>query len=1542
MCRSKRGCMFLGAWLRLRTFLEENEMKKKMKQFVGILLVLATFISTIPMQVFALSAKEQEDIYRVNTWWKDEFNQQYIDWLLNDDNFVYHLDVTEGSVIHDMSYNSLNLEPVERKRNYVEILTSFIGLSYTEVREQSASEAYATITIEFLSGFNKHLKETEFFAVDEFVQVEKAINAVSKEYLSNYYGIDTNVGKYSYSEIYERIQYAFDNNTQDFDWVDRKSAVYDTFFSYIDSSDWLERLGKVSNVFSLVGNATNVCKDTLAIIAEAESYAIADEKLVELLKYIRSKTTDSALNAACDEIIAKFGNSYEANIANGLLEYVGGEIHDWGSGEFVDALWDLCGIYGIFAKIGITAGNTVSDQWFNTSDTKKHMQSVYCVNIISTLMSELLEQELANDNLYASKSQFSAEYAEDIIYHMQVLIASRKLGEKNYYNLKNSVYSSAIINVFNTFNWGSFASEAGTIDAWYTEFINVINAVEASLYKMISVEYYYEKQEETSEDEFVYENQKLVSYNGLTRDLYLPINDSYSTIASKAFDEITTVELVNIPFHIETIETYAFYNCYNLKSITIDSSTVVINDNAFYGCSDDLVIYGYDNSTAQKYAEENGITFVSLDSDWINNQIVNYDDFVIEDGVLINYLGDSEYIYIPNGVKEIGENVFSKFGVINTIVIPNSVTSIGSNAFEGCDIENIELYDSITNIAYNAFYNANIEQVYIGEGSIKVTDSMLPPIMFNNIYLPSSVTEIETFGIYYSQIGETLSRLCLGRSVSWACHREVSQNIFVDESNNSFSSVDGILYNKAQTSLLLCPSLKENVTSIPSSVTSIRELAFSDCIISKVQLPNSINSIGKYSFHFSSVTELIYDCNVPVDAWGESKDWGDSYYIPFEDCLIEKLIIGESVLVVPNFAFSGVSISEEINLGTKVTHIGNRAFAYCNVNSICIPDSVLYLGFQAFSDSNIQNVEYNATCADCAGNVFGGSNVSTVVFGENVEKIPYALFSGCSTLETVILSNNLQEIGDYAFEYCESLKAIELPQSVSKIGLYAFSGCKSLKSITIPENVTSIDGWIFYDCSNLTQVTYEAKHAATTYYSFASDTITEFIIGKNVEYLDFYFFQGLTNIKRLVWNAIDAESRFLNLCYSDEQSVETSIDTLVIGEDVERIYYGYAGLGNTSLISITSVEYNAKNCTEWDWAHDLFLPNVSKITIGSKVESLPDAFMCGTPVASVVIPDNVKKIGSQCLSSCSNLEEVTVLNKGENFQMSWGCFSGCPNLTIYGYSSNDSLVYHCETSNIPFIPLCQHSSTEIKNLQISTCTQDGYTGDTCCVNCGKILDVGYFVEALGHKYESIVTAPTCTENGYTTYTCSGCGDTYIADETEPIGHQFVGGICTGCNERTLAVREMSSQIRFTKNTDGSFANRFDVRTRAKITDEDFASFIASTNGEAEQKISSVGFVYKANATDFSLELARKSAQGENVEGYKNKPISYIQDADGYYMFTCLITDIPVEDKEQSLTAYAYICVDNQWYFFDEAVTIEFSELYDTYYPLAAEKNGWSL
>ena len=76
-----------------------------------------------------------------------------------------------------------------------------------------------------------------------------------------------------------------------------------------------------------------------------------------------------------------------------------------------------------------------------------------------------------------------------------------------------------------------------------------------------------------------------------------------------------------------------------------------------------------------------------------------------------------------------------------------------------------------------------------------------------------------------------------------------------------------------------------------------------------------------------------------------------------------------------------------------------------------------------------------------------------------------------------------------------------------------------------------------------------------------------------------------------------------------------------------------------------------------------------------------------------------------------------------------------------------------------------HVHTTVKNLKEATCTQTGYTGDTYCADCNKLLGMGKELAALGHSYTSKVTkAATTTEEGIMTYTCSKCGHSY----TQPI------------------------------------------------------------------------------------------------------------------------------------------------------------------------------
>ncbi|MCD7917841.1 MAG: glycosyl hydrolase 53 family protein, partial [Clostridiales bacterium] len=88
----------------------------------------------------------------------------------------------------------------------------------------------------------------------------------------------------------------------------------------------------------------------------------------------------------------------------------------------------------------------------------------------------------------------------------------------------------------------------------------------------------------------------------------------------------------------------------------------------------------------------------------------------------------------------------------------------------------------------------------------------------------------------------------------------------------------------------------------------------------------------------------------------------------------------------------------------------------------------------------------------------------------------------------------------------------------------------------------------------------------------------------------------------------------------------------------------------------------------------------------------------------------------------------------------------------------------------------------------ATCTANG-RNVYVCDDCGSTkIEI---IEATGHDYAAVVTAPTCTEGGYTTYTCTVCGDTYTADETEATGH-------------TAGEAVIENEVAATCTTDGSY------------------------------------------------------------------------------------------------------------------------------------------
>ena len=124
---------------------------------------------------------------------------------------------------------------------------------------------------------------------------------------------------------------------------------------------------------------------------------------------------------------------------------------------------------------------------------------------------------------------------------------------------------------------------------------------------------------------------------------------------------------------------------------------------------------------------------------------------------------------------------------------------------------------------------------------------------------------------------------------------------------------------------------------------------------------------------------------------------------------------------------------------------------------------------------------------------------------------------------------------------------------------------------------------------------------------------------------------------------------------------------------------------------------------------------------------------------------------------------------------------------------------------------------------VPTCTETGLTEGSHCSVCDEVLVAQTVVEAKGHNYEAVVTAPTCTDEGYTTHTCSKCEDSYVDTYVDALDHDLVTAyevvVVEGVNtlhKVTKCVREGCEHIAedVTVDTTNSVevANEADMRT----------------------------------------------------------------------------------------------------------------------------------
>jgi len=830
--------------------------------------------------------------------------------------------------------------------------------------------------------------------------------------------------------------------------------------------------------------------------------------------------------------------------------------------------------------------------------------------------------------------------------------------------------------------------------------------------------------------------QTQLCYYPLAKGGTYEIPEGVTEIPLNLFRESKIKEIV-VPTSLAIIRENAFRDCAYLERVTFvegGTDTLTIEDGAFSNCTA-LVEITLPNRLAELKVNEETRTLTLFDGcDAL--QYVNVERgsayYSSVDGVLTNS-GKTKLLYcpaartgsytVPRGIVTVGERAFYNCTKLNEIIIPGYVEEIEDYAFYGCSkaarivfdegaisgmelivgdyafaemtsLKEVKFEDGsvVTKLGKYAFANAEGLRSFI----VPATMESIGDYAFDNATALKSVSFAPngkdlTFGNYVFNECTALEEVSLPASVVKlnlgvfdGCVNIA--NVFVDDENENYKDIDGIVFSKDGKDLLFFPKGRPGDANgeyvLPEGVESISEGAFKGMrYIEKIVIRNTITSIGKNAFsNCMQLKTLEFELGNDTAKLtiGENA---------FENCSkIQSVTLPTRTEIIEAKAFYNVSMTS-VSFPAGLTTIGDYAFSNSSLKTVEIPAGLTYLGTNVF-DSCVALTSvtfatgFNAT--EIPVGTFQKSGLKTIEIPASIEKIGYTAFNDCVSLENVTFASRTKDLvigylpegantGDDAsggkgkeesssgtvgvFAGCTKLKTIEIPDKVTYIGKYAFSRCTSLNTVTINEtsSLQRIDNNAFADCSSLKSI-YIPKTVQNTPY-VDEQTSQEYAIGS-------YAFQNvpLTSITF----AMDGTGE---LSIGDGAFSSTVCTTIELPKRIAPIYviqygsaYTYEGINNYTFNSSTLTDINIQDGGEYYGSESgvlyrvkngvldelMYVPKqkTGSITVPKTVTLLANSCANGSKVSSIVWEDAEDAnglpltIGDSALRQMPNLLEV--------------------------------------------------------------------------------------------------------------------------------------------------------------------------------------------------------------------------------------------------------------------------------------------------------------
>lgn len=354
-------------------------------------------------------------------------------------------------------------------------------------------------------------------------------------------------------------------------------------------------------------------------------------------------------------------------------------------------------------------------------------------------------------------------------------------------------------------------------------------------------------------------------------------------------------------------------------------------------------------------------------------------------------------IVLPEWTTYIHKKAFSSCNHLEDVMMPRGVRGIDDEAFSNCsNLRVVDLPEGIEHIGKRAFYHCtNLPGVSLPHTLRVIDDEAFSNCPFRAIRLPEGLTTLGSNAFTLSKLTEI--ELPASTHLSGSPGRiSTLTAIYVAEGSDSYSSRDGVLYNKNGTTLVCYPMGRTGTLTVPAGVTRIGKNAFYGSRVSSVILPESIEEIGNSAFA---------NCTA-----------------------ITSLALPEGISLVSESTFEGCTRLQQISLPGSLTAIGNKAFHNCeSLCNIDLPAGLKSIGREAFR--NCKSIDH-------------------VTVPAGVTTLAYKVFNECHALTRISLSEGLTTIEESALDNC-NLAELVVPSTVSTIGKKMVEKNRNLQRIEV-------------------------------------------------------------------------------------------------------------------------------------------------------------------------------------------------------------------------------------------------------------------------------------------------------------------------------------------------------------------------------------------------------------------------------------------------------------------------------------------------------------